>query len=141
MNGEFWSSTCHPSHCKHVHVHPHFAWTCMFPRSNPSNVSMIMPCFKQAHLRYIDTKPFGKHGTQHTAKCCDGSGSMLGAGSQVRYMASSPSPLLVQGHAPDTAASGQPTPASHSVDTEQGDTAHATDQVRMASMHCKAMHA
>lgn len=54
--------------------------------------------------------------TQRASKSCDG--SFLGAGSQVRYRASSPSPVLVQGYAPDTAASGQPVPTSHGNTTQ-----------------------
>ena len=52
-----------------------------------------------------------------------------GAGSQVRYMASSAMPLLVQGRATDTAPSEQVAAGSLSSYNEQCATAQASNQV------------
>lgn len=54
---------------------------------------------------------------------------LLGAGSQMRYMASSATPVLVQGRTTDTAPAEQGAAGSLSISDEQGNTAQASNQV------------
>lgn len=55
--------------------------------------------------------------------------NVLSAGSQVLYMASSATPVLVQGRATDMAPADQVAAGSLSTDDEQGTTAQASNQV------------
>ena len=55
--------------------------------------------------------------------------NLLSAGSQVRYVASSAMPVLVQGHAKDIAPADQGAAGSLGADDEQGATAQASNQV------------